>query len=129
MIRRPGDKKLRASRAKKTRLVVQVPDLIGTMDSNTVTAPLYSHGYSSEVWAQIVQEWRAKGAIIFTPGNGDAGIAAVCSETPTLLLAVSPEHTELLSFFIDCATATSIQVEAVRVGLAKTVLVELVAFV
>jgi len=94
----------------KARAAVQPPEIMGAEDPKAETEPLFTHGYDDEVWAQIWKEWQAKGAVIFTPGNGDAGVAAVRHEMQTLLLAINPEHAELLAFFVDCATATSMQV-------------------
>ena len=48
--------------------------------------------------------------VLFTCGSGEAGVQAIQSEKHILMLTISPQHAELVAFFIDCENARLIQV-------------------
>ena len=50
-----------------------------------------------------------KQGILFTSGNGTAGVQAVQEEFSVLLLARNEEHVQLLEYFLDCSVAMALQ--------------------
>ena len=70
---------------------------------------MFSNDYHPSVYSACWKEWKAKQAILFTPGNGTAGVQAVQEEFPLLLLAMNEEHSQLLEYFIDCSVAMALQ--------------------
>ena len=52
---------------------------------------------------------RFKGMVIFTCGAGSAGNYAIVAQINCLLLAINPQHAEIVAYFVDCETTKSIQ--------------------
>ncbi|CAK0911824.1 unnamed protein product [Prorocentrum cordatum] len=117
---------------KESRLLITAPACLAAdvpqADPKT-DAPLFSNEYHADVYSQVDSlfdldpsvdatcvwaEWEAKRAVLFTPGNGIAALAAVQREFPLLLLGLSAEHVQLLEYFVDCGIAMAMQVSGNR---------------
>lgn len=80
-----------------------------TQDGQSSMEQLFHNDYHSTVWLQAVNEWKATGAVIFTPGSGAVGVHAVLAEVPMLLLAINETHAEVLNYFIESGLAHYMQ--------------------
>ena len=100
----------------KSHLLVNHPGCLAeqsvdtTDPADTVSEPLFHNDYHGAVWSQIWKEWSAKGAVVFSPGNGNVAVQAVHDEFPILCLVGNTMHGELLNYFTDCKLATAIQI-------------------
>ena len=73
--------------------------------------PLFLQDYHEHVYRQVWKEWNARGAVAWTLGNGNIGVAAVMEELPLLGLALNTTHAAVATYGIACALANALQAE------------------
>ena len=94
----------------ESRAIIAAPALFGDEERSPEDEEvLFSNDYHGSVWSACWREWGAKQGIVFTPGNGMAGVQAVQEEFPLLLLGMNEEHVQLLEYFVDCSVAMALQ--------------------
>jgi len=72
---------------------------------------LFHHDYHETVYRQMLwQEWKSRGAIVFTVGSGTCGVAAIKEEKPMLGLTLNTEHSLLATYAVDSWAGNAVQV-------------------
>ena len=92
-------------------VLVNQPSFISEGMDIKDSEPLFLQDYHERVYRQAWKEWNARGAVAWTLGNGNIGIAAVMEELPLLGLALNPTHASVSTYAIECALANALQCE------------------
>ena len=99
------------------RVLIKGPDLITSVTDTEDAEPLFHQDYHPTVYRQAWREWGARGAVVWTIGNGTPAVAAIMEEIPQIGVALNEHHASVATYLTDCAVANAVQVE----GSAKSI--------
>ena len=109
--KRKSNKRNKMREAGAKEVLVNRPSFISEGMDVKDSEPLFLQDYHERVYRQAWKEWNARGAVAWTLGNGNIGVAAVIEELLLLGLALNTTHAAVATYGIECALANALQAE------------------